>query len=113
MKIAVTGGRNFNNAKMVFETLDYIQEKYNISELIHGGAKGTDTLAGLWAKNRNILVSVFMPDWKIYGKRAGILRNLEMLNQKPEMVVAFPGGRGTSHMTTSAKSQGIKIITQM
>lgn len=48
--------------------------------------------AGTWA------------DWKKHGKAAGPIRNGIMLRDgKPDMVVAFPGGRGTANMVDQAR----------
>jgi hypothetical protein len=45
-----------------------------------------------------------------YGKRGGLIRNRQMIDEwKPDAVVAFPGGRGTAHCVTRAKSQGIPV----
>ena len=110
LRVAVTGGRDFSNKHVVWETLDYIHNERGISELVHGGARGADTIAGEWAKHRGVKVSVFLPEWDKLGKRAGIVRNQVMLDQSPDVVVAYPGGRGTGHMVSSAKRQGFKVI---
>jgi len=110
IRVLVTGGRNFNDKNMVFEALDYFHETYGVSELVHGGANGADSIAGLWAESKNIPVQVFFPEWDRYGKRAGPLRNLIMLKTQPNILIAFPGGKGTSHMVRNARSQGVKVM---
>ena len=48
-------------------------------------------------------------DWKKYGKKAGPLRNQQMLEEgKPDLVVAFPGGNGTADMVRRAKKANIE-----
>lgn len=108
--IAVTGGRDYQNKSVVFSALDKINAEHKISLLIHGGARGADTLCRDWAVERNIPVELHNAEWDRLGKRAGIIRNQRMLDRNPDAVVAFPGGRGTGHMVDSAKQQGFEVI---
>lgn len=44
------------------------------------------------------------------GKAAGPIRNQRMLDEgKPDLVVAFPGGRGTADMVRRAKAAGVPV----
>jgi hypothetical protein len=54
--------------------------------------------------------AAFPADWKRHGKSAGPLRNQEMLDAAPDLVIAFPGGRGTADMVRRAKSVNVKVI---
>jgi len=47
MKIIVCGGRDFNNDTAVNLVLSKFNKKHPITTLIHGGANGADSLAGL------------------------------------------------------------------
>lgn len=70
--------------------------------IVHGAAAGADNLASLWAKSKHIHEMPFPANWS--GKSGGIERNIEMLEEsEPELVVAFPGGRGTAHMVGLAR----------
>lgn len=45
-----------------------------------------------------------------YGKSAGPIRNQTMLDDgKPDLVLAFPGGRGTADMVAKAEKHGIPV----
>lgn len=114
MKIIVCGGRNYLNKEQLEQEMDWIVKNYYDPrweiEIIHGGAKGADTLAGEWATSRNYRVKVFNADWKRFGKSAGPIRNERMLQQHPNLVVAFPGGKGTAHMVSIAKRDKLKVI---
>ncbi len=106
MKVLVCGGRDFENATLLFSTL----EKIGITHLLHGGATGADALAQYWATIHKVPVTQFVADWRKYGKAAGPTRNAEMLAQgKPDMVVAFPGGKGTADMVRRAKAKGVPV----
>lgn len=54
-------------------------------------------------------VTVVPADWNKEGKSAGAIRNQHMLDMKPDGVVAFPGGAGTSHMIKIAKEAAIPV----
>lgn len=94
-------------------SLDKLHKKYPVTLLIHGGARGADTLAGLWARTRRVpeqACPIPREDWQRYGKRAGRLRNLHMLTtHAPETVVAFPGHNGTAHMCEIAEAAGVRV----
>jgi hypothetical protein len=103
IKVLVCGGRDYNEKETVFDFLDHINAKYHIICIIHGAARGADTLAGEWATTRNILVEAYPADWNKYGKSAGPIRNRQMLVEgKPDAVIAFPGGKGTENMIRQA-----------
>ncbi len=109
MRLVVTGGRNFDNREFLFATLDGHAE-HHFTLLIHGDARGADRLAGEWARERGIEVLACPADWKRYGRGAGPKRNRQMLVENPDLVVAFPGGSGTSHMVIIAEEAGVKVI---
>jgi ABC-type Fe3+-hydroxamate transport system substrate-binding protein len=49
-------------------------------------------------------------EWEKYGKRAGPVRNRQMLELKPDGVVAFDtGGPGTRDMITAAQEAGVPV----
>lgn len=109
MRVLVTGGRNFADADLLETTLNAVHESEEISVLIHGAANGADTLAGEWAARHDIRVVACPAEWKRYGRGAGPVRNREMLALSPDLLVAFPGGRGTADMISAAEKKGIPI----
>ena len=101
------GGRGYNDHARVFEVLDSIGP----SVVIHGGAPGADAIAGKWAKSRGAECEVFPADWLRYGRSAGPIRNRKMImDGKPDLVVALPGGRGTQNMLAVARKVGCRIL---
>lgn len=117
-RILVCGGRDYSDKDCLFQTMDSIyhsclMDGKGTDTIIHGGASGADNLAGLWAtsKTAGIKVEVYRADWKKYGKAAGPIRNMEMLSKgKPDLVVAFPGGRGTQNMVALARKAGVEVM---
>jgi hypothetical protein len=107
MRILVCGGRDFASYLLLANVLS---EYGSDVELCNGGARGADSLAGKYAAIRGIPVRVFPADWQTHGKAAGPIRNSEMLREfAPDLVVAFPGGRGTSDMVAKAKRAGVQV----
>ena len=108
MIVLVCGGRTFHDRQLLFNILDNLEIKPTL--IVHGAANGADILSGDWAKKRNIPVKEYPAEWSKYGKSAGLVRNTSMLmKEKPDLVVAFPGGRGTAHMVLSARKNGTKV----
>ena len=111
MRVLVCGGRNFNDALTLGSWLGGIHKDHGITQIIHGGARGADTMAGQFAKWAKIPVRVFPADWKRDGKAAGPIRNSQMLSEgKPDLVVAFDGGKGTADMIAKARKAGVRVV---
>lgn len=109
MKILVCGGRDFDDYKLLSETLN--PHIHTGLVIIHGAAKGADSLAERWAKDNADDIESYPADWTKYGKRAGYIRNVQMLNEgKPDLVVAFPGGKGTQMMINLAEAAKVPVI---
>ena len=107
MKVLVTGGRDFADADRLHDAI----VKLKPTVVVHGWARGADTLAMEWAKKREIPCMCYPARWKTYGAAAGPLRNSEMIEkEKPDMVLAMPGGRGTAHMIQCAEAAGIPVV---
>jgi len=111
MVVLVCGGLSFADKARLFDALDRIHRVHPISRVIHGAAKGADNLAKWWASERGISCRAYPADWQRFRKAAGPIRNAEMLAEgKPELVVAFDGGKGTANMVQQAKSAGVPIV---
>ena len=111
MKVLVCGGRDFNDSMTLGSWLGGIHKQGGISLLIHGGARGADFMAGKFAEWAGIPVKEYAADWYQHGKAAGPIRNQQMLDDgKPDLVVAFEGGRGTADMVRRAKAAGVRVI---
>ena len=109
MRVLVCGGRNYQDMDKVTEVLDEIHQKTPITVIIHGCANGADSLAAFWATDNDIPQERFPADWQKHGKTAGFMRNQQMLDTNPDLVVAFPGGNGTRHMIGISEQAG-KIV---
>lgn len=109
--VLVCGGRDFSDTALVESTLDRLHEEVPIKAIIHGGASGADTIARLWAQSKGIWQRAWIPNWGRDRGAAGPIRNRLMLQEgKPDLVVAFPGGRGTADMIRQARNSGFRVF---
>jgi hypothetical protein len=105
LRIVVTGGRDFDDYAKVSGALGVF---HGSIELAHGCARGADSLCGRYASERGWKVRRFPANWLRLGKRAGVVRNQQMIDEfHPDIAVAFPGGRGTSDMIRRLKEADI------
>lgn len=104
--VLFTGGREYGDVGTVYAVLNKVQP----TQVVVGCAKGADALVRKVVNQLNtvadhdkqIVLRVFKAQWEIHGKKAGFLRNIAMLDVKPNAVIAFPGGRGTTHCASEA-----------
>lgn len=115
VKVLVCGSRDWTDAVPIFSRLvDLKAEAFKRGDrvtLIHGNAPGADRLARNIGFGMRFDVRTFPADWEAHGKRAGILRNLQMLDECPDLVIAFQrnGSRGTQHTIDEARRRGIPV----
>ncbi len=111
MRILVCGGRDYADRNRVYDVLDEIHHETPVTAIIEGGAAGADHFACLWSAKRDIDGHQrFVADWTLHGKAAGPLRNARMLAEgRPDLVIAFPGGRGTADMVRKAEAAGVPV----
>ena len=86
MKIAVIGSRN-----LLVENLGNYLPK-DCTEIVSGGAKGIDACAAVFAKERGIKLTEFLPQYEVYGRGAPIVRNKQIVDYA-DLVVAFWDGK--------------------
>ncbi len=111
MKLAIIGSRTFNNYGLLQETLE--QYKSKITLVVSGAAKGADSLSERWAIKNNIKTLIFPADWEKYGKRAGFIRNEDII-KNCDCVITFWDNvsKGTAHSLSLCEKYNIpyKII---
>lgn len=120
MRVLVCGGRDYEERDRVYEELNKlcgdITEETPLGtiplHIIHGGCRtGADSFADDYAMVTWCGLTIYEAEWDKYGRAAGPLRNKRMLEEgRPDLVLAFPGGRGTADMVRRAKSAGVRVI---
>lgn len=107
-RIAVTGGRDFSDKTLVNWAFREIGLGYG-DVLVHGACRGADELCAKVAQFYGARVEPHPADWKKHGKAAGPVRNREMLKSDIDMLIAFPGGKGTFNAVMTARSLGVPV----
>jgi hypothetical protein len=80
------------------------------ARIVSGGAQGADYAAEVFAQERGIDLAVYKADWLAHGRAAGSIKNQRMLDEeKPDLVIAFPGGRGTADVKRRAREAGVPV----
>jgi len=109
-KVAVTGGLDFNDHRLIWTKLDQVHAKHPDMVLLHGGSpKGTERIAAAWADNRKVPQIAFKPDWAKHAKAAPFKRNDAMLDVLPVGVMVFPGSGIQDNLADKAKALGIPV----
>ena len=109
MRVLVTGSRGWTDENAIHERLARLPEGTTI---IHGRAeRGADKIADAHAIQLGFDVVRYRANWDRLGKRAGVIRNLEMLDTNPDLVLAFWDGssRGTRLCIEAARERGIPV----
>jgi hypothetical protein len=111
MKVLVCGSRDWTDFDAIANRLTAIPGEHEQVAVLHGAAWGADRIAGRAARMLGFQVRAFHADWATHGRRAGILRNLQMLDERPDLVLAFQrdGSRGTQHTIDEARRRGIPV----
>lgn len=111
MKVLVCGSRDWTDYEAIDRRLSGLPGEHEEIAIIHGAAPGADLMAARAALRWGFEPIAFPADWLTKGKRAGILRNLQMLDERPDLVIAFQrnGSRGTQHTIDEARRRGIPV----
>ncbi|WP_266064157.1 DUF2493 domain-containing protein [Brucella intermedia] len=110
-KVAVTGGADFNDHRLIWAKLDQVHAKHPDMVLLHGGTpKGAELIASRWADARKVQQVAFRPDWTKHGKAAPFKRNDAMLEVLPVGVLIFPGSGIQEQFARRANELGIPVM---
>ena len=110
MKLAVVGSRDFQDYAWLEHCLLRVFRVEELEAVISGGARGADGLAARFAAAHQLPLVVIPADWKRYGRKAGPIRNTEIV-ARADAVVAFWDGRspGTRDTITKARNAGLRV----
>jgi len=112
VKVLICGSRDWKDRERIVVFLKLLSHIPNIS-IIHGAATGADRIADEEATKLGIPVKPMPADWVNLGKSAGPIRNISMLNEHPDLVVAFHITTitpGTADMIMRSRAAGIPVL---
>ena len=107
--VAVAGGKEAENVRAIWNTLDRVKTRHADVILVHGGGPGAEKIAASWAERNRIHQIVCKPDRDRHGRAAPFRRNDDLLNLLPKGVVAFPGSGITENLIDKAHQLGIPV----
>lgn len=118
LKMLICGGRHFCDYTLLESVADKVVKDYDFSqiEIVSGHCIGADRLCEEYARRRNFAVKIFPAEWKNYGKRAGPIRNKQMIDYiaafEDKVVIAFtsPNTKGTKNTIALAQKANIRVI---
>lgn len=110
--VGVCGGRGYWDRAIVSEAMLNTVRDFagDMVIIVHGAARGADTLAGEEARKMRLHVIPVQALWAVYAKRAGIIRNGIIAALPLRRLLAFPGGVGTADMVRRAEAAGIEVV---
>ncbi len=118
-RILVTGSRSWSDRGAVHDAICAeatwrcpLGTRWSEMTLIHGAARGLDTLAADIAAEIGMQIEAYPADWETFGKAAGHRRNAVMVASGADVALAFPLGesRGTRGCMRLCEKAGIKVI---
>ncbi len=109
MKMIIAGGRDFIGSHKDLLEIAEVCDKYEVTEIISGGARGADQFGETFANLTALDLKIVPAEWDLYGKSAGYKRNVIMA-ELADIVFLFPGGKGTDHMKNIAIKKGLIVI---
>lgn len=102
--VAVIGSRGIKQADLA----RYLPAE--TAMLISGGAAGVDTLAEEYAKQHGLPIRVIRPNYALYGRKAPLLRNRQIVECADLVVALWDGSSpGTAFTVEYAHERGIPV----
>ena len=112
MTVLICGSRDWQDYPAVLQLLTKTHTVTPIELIIEGGARGADFYGRTAAIALRVHYKTYPAEWDRYGKSAGYRRNKQMVDAKPDLVMAFQlnGSKGTQHTIDLALAAGIRVI---
>lgn len=111
MKALCCGAREWANWDSIYDFFE--RHEGEITCVVQGMCRGADVMCRVVAQELGIEVKDFPAKWDKYGKAAGAIRNVEMIEQNPDLVVAFHSNlkksKGTKNMVELAVTRGVPV----
>ena len=104
LKILVTGDRTWSDSVKIIDAYEMVCEKFGVQAtevwVIHGAARGADTLAAQLAEELGMTAIPYPAHWchtkycspkcrRMVGRPAGVIRNQQMLDENPDIQFAL------------------------
>ena len=116
-RVLVTGSRTWQDRQAVRDALDGLLAEHADLIVVQGGAAGADSMAVEWVMDRStwqeaqVSHETHPANWRRHGRRAGMIRNAEMVKSGADLCLAFirDGSPGATHCAALAERAGIPV----
>jgi predicted Rossmann fold nucleotide-binding protein DprA/Smf involved in DNA uptake len=107
-RVAVVGSRDFPNPDVVKA---FVRSLPTSTVVVSGGARGVDQWAEDAATEFGLQTKIIHADWDNLGRRAGPIRNAEIVGSADRLVAFWNGrSRGTLNTVVTARAAGLPIL---
>lgn len=118
MRVAVSGSRTFPQPSFIIPSVlaGLLNDVLGPNALLVGDCPtGADAEATAWAREQGLAVEVFEAEWEKHGLAAGPIRNGEMVDANPDLLVAFTDkpwnqSRGTASAIRMARGNNVPVL---
>lgn len=113
LNLLIAGSRNFYNFSEANSIVLKSLCRKNLSNIriISGGARGADKFAELFAEQYNIELLIYKAEWDKYGRRAGMVRNLDLVKNADIAIIFWDKeSSGTLNTISLIKEKGIPYL---
>ena len=110
--ILFCGSRGLERSSQIMDVITEELGELNSEStiIIHGGASGIDTLVDEIATYMKFKIIIYKPKYQIYGKKAPLIRNQEMVDIANKVIAIWNGrSHGTLYTINQAKKAGKQI----
>lgn len=102
----VAGCRSYTDEVAISQWIGYFHQREGMDEIVHGGCRGVDEIAGNVAARLHIPIKVFPADWDTHGKAAGPIRNRQMAEYASHLLAFWDyTSKGTMNMINEMLAQ--------
>lgn len=117
MRILITGSRTWDDVTTISQAIREIVHSAGAEKddtvIVHGACpRGADAIADALARQWEVTVETHAADWATHGKKAGFLRNKEMVDMGADVLLAFikDNSKGATHTVNLAQAAGLRAV---
>jgi hypothetical protein len=117
-QVLIAGSRSINDQNQLVACMEHFFRRYaqmihidEVAQIISGTARGVDRMGEAFAFAHHIPVDRHPANWKELGKKAGIVRNIEMAEFADFAIILWDGTSvGTKHMSRIMHGKGKSVF---
>lgn len=111
-RILISGSRKWRDAHTIYRALGEYLGADNVTLISGHCDRGADVICEAFALEHDWKLELHPADWNLYGKRAGIIRNISMVAANPDIALVFlkDNSKGAGHLANLAHTTGVKTL---